>query len=220
MGIPVLLLGTSGSGKSASLRSFDVGECGIFNVASKPLPFRKKLPRVDGASYQQIADGIRHSPLKVFVIDDSQYLQVFENFRRSKEIGYSKFVDMALAEYNLVQFVIKQTPPDVIVYFLRHVEEFDDGRVRAKTIGKMLDNQLGGLEGLFAIVLFARTDGKDHWFETQSDGYTSAKTPMEMFDSLKIPNDLKAVDKIIRDYYELCEPSNGKEEKVQSKPGK
>ena len=203
MGIPVLLLGASSSGKTSSLRNFDPSEIGIFNVASKPLPFRKKLPRVDGASYQQIVEGITHSQLKTFVIDDSQYLQVFENFKRSKEVGYTKFVDMALAEYNLIQFVIRNTPRDTIVYFLRHVEEFDDGRVRAKTIGKMLDNQLGGLEGLFAIVLFARTDGKDHWFETQSDGYTSAKTPMEMFDSLKIPNDLKEVDKTIRAYYEM-----------------
>lgn len=197
------MLGASGSGKTASLRNFAENEIGIFNVASKPLPFRKKLPKVDGASYQQIAEGIKHSPLKVFAIDDSQYLQVFENFKRAKEIGYTKFVDMALAENNLIQFVIRNTPPDVIVYFLRHVEEFDDGRVRAKTIGKMLDNQLGGLEGLFAIVLFTRTDGKDHWFETQSDGLTSAKTPMEMFDSLKIPNDLKEVDKTIRAYYEM-----------------
>ena len=214
MGIPVLILGASGSGKTAALRNFEPNEIGIFNVASKPLPFRKKLPKVDGASYQQIADGIRHSSLKVFAIDDSQYLQVFENFRRAKEIGYAKFVDMALAENNLIQFVIRQTPPDTIVYFLRHVEEFDDGRVRAKTIGKMLDNQLGGLEGLFAIVLFARTDGKDHWFETQSDGYTSAKTPMEMFDSLKIPNDLKEVDKTIRSYYEMDGESNGAEGKA------
>lgn len=219
MGIPVLVLGASGSGKTASLRNFAENEIGIFNVASKPLPFRKKLPKVDGASYQQIAEGIKHSPLKVFAIDDSQYLQVFENFRRAKEIGYTKFVDMALAENNLIQFVIRQTPPDVIVYFLRHVEEFDDGRVRAKTIGKMLDNQLGGLEGLFAIVLFARTDGKDHWFETQSDGYTSAKTPMEMFDSLKIPNDLKEVDKTIREYYELGERDE-REKEVQGKSGK
>lgn len=214
-----MILGASGSGKSASLRNFEPGECGIFNVASKPLPFRKKLPKVDGVSYQQIAEGIRQSKCKVFIVDDSQYLQVFENFRRAAEVGYKKFVDMALAENNLIQFVIRNTPPDVIVYFLRHVEEFDDGRVRAKTIGKMLDNQLGGLEGLFAIVLFARTDGKDHWFETQSDGYTSAKTPMEMFDSLKIPNDLKEVDKTIREYYELGERDE-REEKVQSNSGK
>ena len=43
MGIPVLILGESGSGKSTSLRNFEPEEVGIFNVASKPLPFRKAL---------------------------------------------------------------------------------------------------------------------------------------------------------------------------------
>ena len=40
----VVIIGPSGSGKSTSLRNFEEGEIGILNVASKPLPFRKKLP--------------------------------------------------------------------------------------------------------------------------------------------------------------------------------
>lgn len=44
MGIPVLILGESGSGKSASLRNFEPEDVSIFNVDAKPLPFRKKLP--------------------------------------------------------------------------------------------------------------------------------------------------------------------------------
>ena len=51
MGVPVLILGASGSGKSASLRNFDPAEVGVFNVASKPLPFRKKLKLVNGNNY-------------------------------------------------------------------------------------------------------------------------------------------------------------------------
>ena len=47
MGVPVLILGESGSGKSTSLRNFDISEVGIFNVAGKPLPFRKKLNKVN-----------------------------------------------------------------------------------------------------------------------------------------------------------------------------
>mgnify|MGYP000441030215 FL=1 len=54
MGLPVLVMGDSGSGKSTSLRNFEPGEIGIFNVAGKPLPFRKKLPKVDGVSYKKI----------------------------------------------------------------------------------------------------------------------------------------------------------------------
>lgn len=202
MGIPVLILGESGTGKSASLRNFEPDDVSIFNVAAKPLPFRKKLPIKSTSDYSTICQGIAQSQKKAFVIDDSQYLLCFESFAKAKEIGYGKFTDMALHFYNLVQFVIRQTPPDVIVYFLHHTEtDGNTGKVKAKTMGKMLDNQLT-LEGLFSIVLMAYTDGKKHTFITQSDGFTTAKSPMEMF-PVEIDNDLKAVDQAIREYYEL-----------------
>lgn len=197
-----MICGESGSGKSASLRNFEPDEISIFNVAAKPLPFRKKLPKKATSDYGVIMEGIAKSPKKAFAIDDSQYLLCFESFAKAKDTGYGKFTDMALHFYNLVQFVIRQTPPDVIVYFLHHTEtDSNTGKVKAKTIGKMLDSQLT-LEGLFAIVLYCVTDGKNHKFITQSDGYTTAKSPMEMFD-LTIDNDLKAVDQVIREYYEL-----------------
>lgn len=202
MGIPVLILGESGSGKSASLRNFEPNDVSIFNVATKPLPFRKKLPTMATANYDTICQSIQKSQKKAFVIDDSQYLLCFESFAKAKETGYGKYTDMALHFYNLVQFVIRQTPPDVIVYFLHHTEtDSNTGKVKAKTIGKMLDNQLT-LEGLFAIVLMCHTDGKKHNFITQSDGVTTAKSPMEMFPA-EIDNDLKAVDQAIRAYYEI-----------------
>ncbi|MBQ1807848.1 MAG: AAA family ATPase [Ruminococcus sp.] len=202
MGIPVLILGESGSGKSTSLRNFEPSEIGIFNVASKPLPFRKKLPKMDGATYQDIERSLSNPKLKTYVIDDSQYLLAFEFFDRAKETGYNKFTDIALRFRNMIQFIITQTPPDVIVYLLHHTERTDDGHVKAKTIGRMLDEKLT-VEGLFSIVLMAQTDGKEHWFLTQNDGYSPVKTPMEMFATEKIDNDLKAVDDTIRAYYEL-----------------
>lgn len=202
MGIPVLILGESGSGKSASLRNFEPADVSIFNVAAKPLPFKKKLPVKSTSDYGTIQQGIQASQKKSFVIDDSQYLLCFESFAKAKETGYNKYTDMALHFYNLVQFVIRQTPPDVIVYFLHHTEaDSNTGKVKAKTMGKMLDNQLT-LEGLFSIVLMCYTDGKKHVFVTQSDGFTTAKSPMEMFPA-EIDNDLKAVDQAIRAYYEI-----------------
>lgn len=202
MGIPVLILGESGSGKSASLRNFEPEDVSIFNVAAKPLPFRKKLPMKATADYGIIQKGIQASRKKAFVIDDSQYLLCFESFAKAKESGYGKFTDMALHFYNLVQFVIRQTPPDVIVYFLHHTDtDGNTGKVKAKTVGKMLDSQLT-LEGLFSIVLLCTTDGKSHQFITQSDGYTTAKSPIGLFE-FKIDNDLKVVDQKIREYYEL-----------------
>jgi hypothetical protein len=203
MGLPVLILGASGSGKSTSMRNFAPDEVGVFNVASKPLPFRTKLPLFNCSDYGKIMAAMQKSDKKVFVVDDSQFLSVFANFARAKETGYGKFVDMALNEYNLIQFCIKNLPDDTIVYFLRHIDVDDGGRIHAKTIGKMLDQNLGGLESMFSIVLLAGTDGNEHWFETQSDGYSPAKTPLDMFKDRRIDNDLKAVDQTIRAFYEM-----------------
>lgn len=203
MGVPVLILGASGSGKSASMRNFKPEDVGVFNVGSKPLPFKAKLPLFNCADYGKIMAAMQKSEKKTFVVDDSQFLSVFANFSRCKEVGYSKFVDMALNEYNLIQFVIQKLPEDTIVFFLRHIETDTDGRVHAKTIGKMLDQNLGGLESMFSVCLMCNTDGNEHWFETQSDGYTPAKSPIGMWEEKRIDNDLRSVAETIRKYWEI-----------------
>lgn len=212
MGIPVLILGESGSGKSTALRNFDPAEIGIFNVASKPLPFRKKMMVVNGAGYGTILKSLSNPKLKAYAIDDSQYLLAFEFFDKAQETGYGKFTELALNFRNLIQFVIMNTPPDVIVYFLHHTERRDDGVLKAKTIGKMLDEKLT-VEGLFSIVLLCQARQDKHVFVTQSSGISTAKSPMDMFPG-EIDNDLKYVDTAIREYWGLNpanqeDPGNG-----------
>ena len=199
MGIAVMILGASGSGKSTSMRNLDPAKVGVFNVAGKPLPFRKKLPLANNATYSTILKTLQNAQLKTYVIDDSQYLMAFESFDHAKESGYGKFTNMALNFRNLIDFVIRKTPDDCIVYFLHHTELSDAGKLKAKTLGKMLDNQLT-VEGLFSIVLLCQVEGTEHFFITNSDGSNPAKSPMEMFDQ-KIDNDLAFVDKTIREYY-------------------
>ena len=199
MGMVVLVLGASGSGKSTALRNFNEDEIEVLNVAGKPLPFRKHLLTSNNPSYENIRATLRANRVKAYAIDDSQYLMAFESFERAKETGYGKFTDMALNFRNLIDNAIRLTSDDTIVYFLHHTELSDDGKIKAKTLGKMLDNQLT-LEGLFSIVLICQVEGSEHYFITNSDGSNPAKSPMEMFD-MKIPNDLKAVDDTIREYY-------------------
>lgn len=205
MGIPVLILGESGSGKSASLRNFSPDEVVIYNVAGKPLPFRNgtKMMLADNPTYAQIFGSLAKNKVKRYIIDDSQYLLCFELFDRSGENGYTKFTEMAKHFYDLIQTVIRKLPSDTIVYFLHHTEQVGD-KYKAKTIGKMLDEKLT-VEGLFSIVLMAKNiDGK-HFFLTQSDGSDTVKTPMEMFPKAEIDNDLKLVDKTIREYYGITQ---------------
>lgn len=202
--MPVLVIGRSGAGKSTSLRNFDVEEIGVFEVANKRLPFPKKLNVLQNATYEQIVKSLSNPKLKTYVIDDSQYLMAFPTLNRAKEKGFDKFTEIAQNFWQLIQFILTKVPDDVIVYFLHHLELTDNGEKKAKTCGKMIDNVLT-LEGLFTIVLFAEKDNENYYFITQSDGSTTAKTPMEMFEDLKIDNDLKAVDMRIREYYGIGE---------------
>lgn len=141
------------------------------------MPFKGNLPKVENATYEKTKAGLIKGKVKSYAIDDSQYLMAFESFDRAKETGWGKNVDLASNFKNLVQFVIKNTPNDYIVYFLHHTETTNTGKIKAKTLGQMLDNQLT-VEGLFSIVLLCKADGQEHYFETQSDGYTTCKSPM------------------------------------------
>ena len=204
MGIAVLVIGESGSGKTASLRNFQENDVSILNVASKPLPFRNKnkLKMANKATYAMIKGAVSSGRTPSYVIDDAQYLMAFESFDKVNETGYGKFTQMAKNYEEMLRYIQEDTDPNVIVYVLQHIDKDEDGKIKAKTLGKMLDQQLT-VEGLFSIVLLAQTDGKRHWFVTQSDGTNPCKSPMEMFETVEIENDLKVVDDTIREYYGL-----------------
>ena len=199
MGTIVEILGETGTGKSTSLRNFEPDEVGIFNVAGKPLPFKKRLPLANRADYATIDRTLESNALKCYVVDDAGYLLQFDNFRRAGQTGFQKFVDMAVSFEQILEAAIA-TDDDTIVYFMMHPDYDANGRMKAKTIGKMLDEKLC-VEGLFPIVLVSKRDEDGYYFETQTDGSTPAKSPMGMFAERRIDNDLKAVDAAIRDYW-------------------
>lgn len=200
MGLPILIEGESGAGKTYSIKNLDADAVGIFAVEKSRLPFKKAFRVAKNANYGAIMKVLQNPTLKTYIIDDSQYLMVNEFFDRAKDTGYQKYTDIGLNFRNLVHFINHNLPDDVHVYFLHHTEtDSNTGKTKAKTVGKMLDNYLT-LEGCFNIVLQAVAEGKEHYFITQSDGYNTAKSPEDMFD-VKIPNDLALVDKTIREYY-------------------
>lgn len=223
----VLIIGESGSGKSTGIRTLNSEETVIFNTANKPLPFRgwkskysaehKNLlslndivgddGRVNFAKLGKIFTRVNErTEIKNFVIDDFQYLFAFEYFARANEKGYDKFTQLAkaMSDAAIAPITLRD---DLMVYFLTHAEEaYDtDGnrKVKAKTIGKMIDNVLT-LEGLFAIVLFAKAkktkEGVDYLFETATNGENTCKSPMDMFKTREIANDLQLVRQAIINY--------------------
>ena len=210
MGIPCLILGESGSGKTYSIKTLNPQKTGIFLVEKPRLPFRGEFPYLlRNATYKKIIGSLSAAKLTTYVIDDSQYLLANDFFDRAAETGYQKFTDLALNFRNLIQFVIRNTPDNVIVYFLHHTETDANGKLKAKTIGKMLDEKLT-VEGCFDIVLRTYIENGDHYFLTNSNGNDTIKSPEDMFPE-RIPNNLGEVDKTIREYWGLTDAVQKKE---------
>ena len=201
MGIPALILGYSGSGKTYAIKKMDPNKTGVFLVEKPRLPFREQFKVVKNAGYPQIMTALKAPTMKSYVIDDSQYLLVNEFFDKANEKGYEKFTQIALNFRNLIHWVNVGLPDDVTVYFLHHIQNDDvTGRVKAKTIGKMLDEKLT-VEGCFDVVLMTERTQDGWFFRTHTAGNDPVKTPEDMFADDLIPNDLSMVDQTIREYY-------------------
>ena len=212
--IGVLLMGTSGTGKSTSLRNLPAEETAIINVTNKPMPFRNKnnLKIVNCSNYEQMIKAIINTKRRIIVIDDSSYMMTFENFDKATQKGYDKFTTMAVNYYNLLE-TPKKCDGEKIIYFVTHEEIDENGVSHPKSIGKMLSQQLV-IEGLFSIVLRSMQKENQYVFQTHNDGTSVCKSPIEMFEEDFIPNDLAEVDKIIREYYGF-KPIDEKIEEVE-----
>lgn len=214
MAVLVMIYGQSGTGKSTSLRNFKPEQVSIVNVAGKPFPFRfNGLKGAVSDSYEKISNLLCQTPKQSIVIDDATYLMANEFARTARQSGYQKFTDMAVNFKNLLDLA-RSLPENKIVYIIGHLERDSDGNEKFKTIGKMLDEKIC-VEGLFTIVLKTVVQDGHYYFSTQNNGSDVSKSPMGMFASQLIDNDLAAVDKTIREYYSLLanNAGNNKNEK-------
>ncbi len=212
MSIATLILGTSGTGKSASLRNMNPAETLLIQTTPKPLPFRSKDWRpiskdggniVVSADSAQIVAIMDKTTRPIIVVDDFQYLLVTEFMSRSHETGYTKFTEMAKHYYDVLTKATS-LPANKRVYLLSHTDTSDSGQVKAKTIGKLLDEKIT-VEGLVTIVLRTQVINGQYVFSTRNSGSDTVKSAIDLFADEHIPNDLAEVDKAIVAYYELSQ---------------
>lgn len=207
----VIILGDSGSGKTASLRNLPEGSGAVLSVTGKELSFinKNKLP-IAKVGYKEdkaenalaIIPTIAKLNQSIVVLDDANYLMTFENMKRAEETGYVKFNDMAVHFYEVFDAISKK-PGEQIFYILAHSGVNEDTKRREmKTVGRMLSEKIV-LEGLTNTVLESSYDDLDGYtFTTQrADAKSAAKSPMGMFAEKTIANDLFEVDKIARAFY-------------------
>ena len=199
--VPVLLIGASGSGKSTSLRNFTREEVAVVNVLGKPLPFKSdiKAPKCD--DYATILKAIANTKKKTIVIDDANYLITNEFMNKSSVKGFDKYNEMGNNFFNLING-IKNIKGGKTVYLIMHEDTDDNGNVKPKTIGKLLDDKVN-IQGMFTICIRSMFDNGNYIFRLRTNGQDCVKTPFGMFENETMENDLKAFDKIVREYYEL-----------------
>jgi len=211
--VVILVVGKSGAGKSASLRNFTNDEVGVINVLGKELPFKNDFKIAVTDNYEKILNGAKNTKKKTIIIDDSNYLITREFVRKASLTGYQKFTDMAVnydeliegkqdTNGNKIKDGLKDIQGGKTIYMFMHEETDDDGNIKPKTIGKMLDEKIN-IQGLFTIVIRAVNDNGNYKFLLKSNGQDCVKTPIGMFEQSEMENDLKAFDKVVREYYEL-----------------
>lgn len=217
MGIPVLIFGKSGTGKSRSMKNCVGKDFGLIRVLSKPLPFRGKIAGNVCNDYAKIKAAIK-SPQwpKSIVIDDAGYLITGQFMDGHSTTGkgnavFGLYNQMADDFYRMIRCILDEAPGDRIVYVIMHEDTNEFGEIKPKTIGKMLDEKVC-LEGMCTIVLRS-VKGERYAFVAQARDGAVSKSPDDMFPEIEIDNDLLMVDNTIREYYGIKNPKNQKEEK-------
>jgi hypothetical protein len=204
-----MVLGQSGTGKSTSLRNMSPADTLLIQVIPKPLPFRSKDWKsvkdggnvIVSATSDAICAAMVKTSRPIIVVDDFQYLLATEFMERAHETGYAKFTEMARHYYDVLT-TAANLPAHKRVYLLSHTDTSDTGQIKAKTIGKLLDEKIT-VEGLVTIVLRTHVINGQYVFSTRNNGSDTVKTPLGLFEEEHIPNDLMAVDKAITAYYDL-----------------
>lgn len=201
----VLIMGESGTGKSTSLRNCDPATTAVVNPVGKPLPFKNHFEMLNNETdarkivkymKEQCAAG-----KKLLVVDDFQYILAVPYMNRIKETGWDKYNDFGANYFEIID-CCKDLPDDVVVVYMTHLETLDNGLTTVKLIGKLLREKIT-IEGLFTVVLRTGVNEAKYYFYTQNSGKDTVKSPLGMFPTYAIENDLNYVVDKIRNYYEL-----------------
>lgn len=220
MSTSTMIIGESGTGKSASLRNMDPSDTLLIQAVKKPLPFRSKdwkyfdrenCPTgniIVSDLSSEIVAAMNKTRKSVIVLDDFQYVMANEFMRRVTDVevgnsAFAKYNEIARHAWDILTASTNLTP-NKRVYILSHTSTDEFGKTKIKTIGKLLDEKIV-MEGLVTIVLRTTVINDQYLFRTKNNGNDTVKSPIDLFETETVPNDLAAVDKAITEFYGITE---------------
>ena len=204
----LLIIGEGGSGKTSSLKNLSPKEHFYIDCDKKGLNYKGwKEDYIEKKNYFKTNDGETVAKLlqeisnnkpefKYVTIDTINSIMIADEMKRMKGKSYNEWQDLAKCIFDLID-IVPDWRDDLTVIFRGHTQTEYDGVTRLLTNGRKL-NKIG-LEKYFNTVLLSKAKDGEYIFETRANNST-ARTPMDAFDELEIPNDITKVLEVIKDY--------------------
>ena len=212
----IAIVGHSGSGKSTSLRNLDPKTTYILDLERKGFPFRNAsrfniIPVENANAFPRMLEKVlKEDDCETVVVESfTKYVEQVNTLATNSFKGYDIWSFYNRTIRNMLDSIkndkatIIFTAVDDIVK-IPQITGGESSHRRVKVQGKVHE---GAVEKEFLMVLFTevrkneKTEEMEYFFQTNTDGVTSAKTPMGMFDEQLIPNDIVEVLKKVEEYY-------------------
>lgn len=217
----ILIEAYTGSGKTYSIMNIDPEKAMLIQVIPKRLTFAegvnwkpwdsekkqgstmsvgklKEIGKQNKLSFIQVLKSFITSMVtehnkEIIIIDDLVYVMTQSFMQNISDKGYDKWNELA-AEITEVLTIADSIYSDARIYYMTHPEEDNNGKLKMKTAGKLVDN-LVTPEGLFNTVIGVQIKEGKHWFKVASTNHSeNYKSPMGMFTEDMIPSDLEDFD--------------------------
>ena len=219
----ILIIGESGKGKSTSLRNMDPKSTFIITPNNKALPFKggKSMFNKEGKNISKINDFTNlttalnainsdHKHIKTVVIEDISHFFNYRTMKDAKKKGFEKWDQLGYDTYKAFLAGEQEDAfrDDLTIVLIGHVAETMDANGVAKntlyTPGTLLERKVK-IPSYVTYEFYADTEVKDgkvrYYFLTNDDGSgREAKTPMGLFNELKVDNDLNMILDTINNY--------------------
>lgn len=210
----IVVVGVSGQGKSTAIRTLNPKTTVVLNTEDKPLPFREyrqfdvRYTPNTKTLFKHLDDLIEKKEVETVVFDS--FTSWVEDLEEESEIA-TKGNTNKHEKWNVYRKYIrkffkkaKKLHKKLIIIGHPQITENPDGdSVKSLAVSGQWKGRVEkeAIIVLYAVSVKEKNQAPEYYFQTQSDGTTTGKSPLGMFEDFLIPNDYKLVVDAVNEYY-------------------